>query len=71
MSVDVGDVKERISGLSGCYLADKKAEMISEQLIKAFAFQGRTEGRRRIEEKELTNDLIAKKIIDVYKKVKR
>ena len=71
VSVDVGDVKDQISGLDGCYIAERRAELISEKLIEALGFHGRTEGRRRIEEKHLTNDLVANKLIEVYKKVKR
>ncbi len=71
VSVDVGDVDEQISGLDGCYLAERQAELISEQLINALSFHGRTEGRRRVEENRLTNDWVAKRIIEVYKSVKR
>ena len=71
VSVDVGDVKEQISGLDGCYLVENKAEHISSFLIKAFDFQGRTEGRKIIVDKGLTNDCVANKVIEVYKSVKR
>ena len=71
VSVDVGDVKEQISGLDGCYIAERRAEQISEKLIKVLSFHGRTEGRRRIEERHLTNDLVANKLIEVYKTVKK
>lgn len=71
VSVDVGDVKEQISGLGGCYIAERRADLISEKLIEALSFPGRTDGRRRIEEKHLTNDLVANKLIEVYKRVKR
>lgn len=71
VSVDVGDVKEQISGLGGCYLAERNAEHISEQINRAINFHGRTEGRKKIVERRLTNDMIASKLIEVYKLVKR
>ena len=71
VSVDVGDVKEQILGLCGCYLVERNAELISEQLIKAINYPGRTEGRKRIVERQLTNDLIAGKLVKVYKMVQR
>ena len=64
-------MKEQISGLGGCYIAERRADLISEKLIEALSFPGRTDGRRRIEEKHLTNDLVANKLIEVYKRVKR
>lgn len=71
VSVDVGDVKEQISGLGGCSLAERNAEHISEQINDAINFHGRTEGRKRIIERWLTNDVIASKLIEVYKLIKR
>jgi hypothetical protein len=37
--------------------------------MKAIAFQGKTEGPLRIVERNLSNELVAKRIIDIYQKV--
>lgn len=67
VSVDVGDVKERIDGISGCFIADRDAESIAEKLKEAMAFDGRTLGRKAIVDGGLSNDSIASRIISIYK----
>lgn len=71
VSVDVGDVKEQISGLDGCFVSEKNVESLSQCLSQALSFHGRTQGRCFIEERQLTNDRIAEQIIDVYHRVIR
>ena len=71
VSVDVGDVKKLLLGISGCSIVERNAVVIAEQLSKSFGFPGRTEGRRRIEETQLSNEIIALKLIEVYKTVMR
>lgn len=66
VSVDVGDVAERIKGLEGCYIAERSPHDIVERLNKALSFNGRTKGRDRIIELGLTNDLVAKKLVEIY-----
>lgn len=66
VSVDVGDVAERIKGLEGCYIAERNTQEIANKLQKAFLLNGRTKGRERIIELGLTNDLVAKKLVDIY-----
>lgn len=71
VSVDVGDVKERIGELEGCFLAERSPEDLSEKLQMAIAFGKRTEGRKRIESSGLTNEYVARKILEVYNGVVR
>jgi len=66
VSVDVGDVKTRIAGLDGCYIADRSVEGIAASLQKAFAYEGRTSGREAIIRDGLTDSQIAGKIIGYY-----
>jgi len=66
VSVDVGDVKTRLSGLGGCYVSERSADALSASLKKAITFEGRTNGRDEIIRDGLTNYQIAKKIIDCY-----
>lgn len=72
---DVGDVRERLEGLDGCFVADAapsytdysvEAEQLSDCLKKALEFEGRTKGRDRIINDGITTEKIAKKIIEIY-----
>ncbi len=70
VSVDVGDVRERIAGVEGCYIAstrDKKE--IAGLLQKAMLFEGKTRGREKIVADGLDNRQVAKQLIDIYKRV--
>jgi len=69
VSVDVGDVKERIKGIEGCYLTERNKEDLSAALEKAMAFGKRTQGRTALINSMLTNDNIASRIAKVYEKL--
>lgn len=68
VSVDVGDVAERIEGVEGCYVVPSRdpAE-IAAALQKAIEFEGRTNGRERIIEMGLCNTQIAGRLMEIYK----
>lgn len=66
VSVDVGDVRCIIGKTEGCFIADNSAEDIAEKIKMALKFEGRTDGRDKIEQLGLTNAHIAKTIIDIY-----
>lgn len=67
VSVDVGDVAERVSGVEGCYVVStRNPKDIAEALQKALAFQGKTTGRKRIIEMGLSNEQVAKRLIAIY-----
>ena len=69
VSVDVGDVAERISGITGCFVVLSEAGPIADAIKTVLAFQGRTDGRNAILRDGLTNDQIARRIVDVYKSI--
>ena len=69
VSVDVGDVKEVTDGIDGCYVTSYDAQKIADNLQFAFVFQGKTKGPQRIVERNLSNELVAKQIIEIYQKV--
>ena len=69
VSVDVGDVKEVIGHTEGCYIAERDPEDIAEKIRQALAFKGKTNGRQRIINLGLSNDLVAKRLIEVYRQV--
>ena len=67
VSVDVGDVAERVDGVEGCHVVrTREPKDIAEALLKAIAFEGKTIGRERILEMGLSNDQVAKRLIAIY-----
>ena len=67
VSVDVGDVAERVSGVEGCYVVrTREPKDIAAALQQALAFGGRTNGRERILEMGLSNDQVAQRLIAIY-----
>jgi glycosyltransferase involved in cell wall biosynthesis len=69
VSVDVGDVKEITAGVEGCFIAERSPESIALNLKRAIDFGKKTEGRKVIVERGLTNDVIANKLIEIYKSI--
>ena len=70
VSVDVGDVAERVSGVEGCYVVPtREPKDIAEALRKALAFNGRTNGRERIIALRLSNEQVAKQLESIYENV--
>lgn len=67
VSVDVGDVKEVISGTDGCYIAERSPEDIASKLDLAIHF-GRTKGRNRIL-RYYSSETVARRILDIYRDI--
>lgn len=69
VSVDVGDVKERVEGVVGCYIAKAyKPQELAELLMKALSLEG-TNGRDKIVADGLENGIVAGKLMEIYDKV--
>ena len=69
VSVDVGDVKERVEGLEGCYVAQsREPEELAFLLEKAINY-GKTKGHQHIIDMQLDNEQVAKRIVEIYKKI--
>ncbi len=66
VSTDVGDVKEIISGVDGCYLTSFDEKEVAEKVKNALKFNQRTNGSDAI--KHLDSRIIADKLIDIYNK---
>jgi glycosyltransferase involved in cell wall biosynthesis len=67
VSVDVGDVAERIDGVEESYVVKSRGPKdIAVALEKALLFEGKTDGREHVISAGLTNDQIAAKLIDIY-----
>ena len=70
VSVDVGDVAERVSGVEGCYVvSSREPAAIAEALQQALAFSGKTNGRQRIIEMKLSNTQVAERLMAIYKQL--
>lgn len=68
VSVDVGDVKERISEIDGCFVAEtRNPEELAELLKKVLLSGHRVSGREIIIKDGLDNTQVAQRLIDIYK----
>lgn len=68
VSVDVGDVKERVDGIEGCFVAStRESEELAELLRKSLEFVGKTEGRQKVIADGLDNKHVAGRLLGVYK----
>ena len=67
VSVDVGDVAERVSGVEGCYVVrTREPKDIADALQKALAYEGKTNGRAHIQEMGLSNEQVAERLMAIY-----
>lgn len=69
VSVDVGDVREVTAAIEGCYVTSYDAHDIAHAIDQSFSFHGKTTGHQRIIERGLSNELVAKHIIEIYDSV--
>ena len=70
VSVDVGDVRERINGVDGCYVAwTCEPQELAELLRKALAFKGKTNGREKLLVDGLDNRQVARRLVEIYETV--
>ena len=70
VTTDMGDCRERIEGLEGCYVAKTyEVEEFAELLGKALAFGGKTKGRERLLADGIADYQIAQRLIKIYESV--
>lgn len=69
VSVPVGDVPDVTNDIEGCFISTYEPADVAEKLKLALKFGKRTEGRKRIVEKGLDMETVAKRIINIYNKV--
>ena len=82
VATDVADIKHLLGDLPGHYILPNKkgnhafwegdessAGELAELLKQALAFEGQTKGRERIIDLQLTNELVAKRIVEIYENV--
>jgi glycosyltransferase involved in cell wall biosynthesis len=69
VSVDVGDVRERVEGVSGCAVVDADAAALAEALAAVLARGERTDGRRKV--RELSQERVAQTVAEIYAELAR
>lgn len=70
ISVDVGDARERMKGIEGCYVAQtREPQELAELLRNAFEFGRRTNGREKLLADGLDNQLVARRLVKIYENV--
>ena len=70
VSVDVGDVAERTSGVEGCHVVpSREPKDIAEAILQSIAYEGKTNGRDKIIEMGLSNDQVAEQLVEIYKSI--
>jgi glycosyltransferase involved in cell wall biosynthesis len=70
VSTNVGDVKELLENVKGCFVTTHNAGEIKDSIIKASEYRlknNETNGRDKIIKMELNSDVVADKIISIYK----
>ena len=67
VSVDVGDVRERIGNCAGCYVAEtRESKDIAALLHVAMSFKGRTNCREKLIADGLDNHIVAGRLMQLY-----
>ena len=66
VSTDVGDVKNNISDIEGCYITTSSPEDVCSKIKNALVFKGRTKGREKLISMGLDSKSVAQKIIQIY-----
>jgi teichuronic acid biosynthesis glycosyltransferase TuaC len=67
VAVDVGDVRERLEQVPGCYVAAPAVTDVADKLRVALSTSRRVEGRRTLQ--ELSLERTAEKLSDIYRRV--
>ena len=67
--VDVGDIKEQLNSIQGCYITTHNPEEIAEKINNIFNSNRRLNNDNNI--KRYDNNIITEQIIHIYNKVKK
>ena len=69
VSTDVGNVKWLFGDTRGCFFTEYSPSDCADKIRMALAFKGKTQGRQRIIDLGLSNDLVAERLIEIYQQV--
>lgn len=70
VSTDVGDVRENIEGVAGCFVCEQNVASISDAIIDALKVE-KSDGRDRLLELGLDSKTVAQRIIKIYEEAKQ
>ena len=69
VSTDVGDVRDNIMGVKGCYVCDSDSVSLAKGLMDAIAHNGSSGGRQRLAELNLDSQNVATIILNMYEDI--
>ena len=69
VSTNVGNVQWLFGDTSGCYITDFTTSDCANKIRNALSYNGKINGRQRIINLGLSNDLVAKRLIKIYETV--
>ncbi len=70
VSVDVGDVRERVSEVNGCFVSNtREREELADLLQTALKFEGKTNGLESVVSDGLDNKYIAERLLEIYNNI--
>ena len=64
VAVDVGDVRQRLANVKGCYVAAPTPETVADNLRLVLAARQRVEGRATLT--EISLERTAQRLLDIY-----
>lgn len=67
VSSDVGDVRERISGVRNSYVIERNVALMAQYIVDVLKNGGRSDGRKKID--EFSSALISQRIASIYKEI--
>lgn len=71
VSTKVGNVDWLFGETKGCFFTNFSARDCADKILAALAFSGRTNGRQYIINLGLSNDLVAKRLVEIYEDVRK
>ncbi len=72
VSVNIGDVAERLKEVSNSFVVDDyDMDLISQKIVAVLNLNVRTNGLDQLKKQGLTSEIVAKKILDIYTEVLR
>ncbi|MGE5716311.1 MAG: glycosyltransferase [Acidobacteriota bacterium] len=69
VSVDVGDVRERLEGIEGCLMADATADDLAAKLQILLKRPGETRAAGRVRVQDLSLERVGERLLAVYREV--
>lgn len=69
VATDVADIKHLLGDVEGHYICSFEPKNVADKITEAFSYGKRTNGRQRIIDLGLINDIVAKKLITIYDNV--